>query len=209
MILRHCRTMPSGYATPACAWPWMTSVPAWPASRRWPGWRRISSRLTAASWSRSTAGPTRRPSSMHSRTSPGTCASASSPRVSKLWKNSRPSWTQTCPGARASFSVSPGLRGQGPLPFLTQLQRTEGQDRADDGGDPHADDHLGFLQSTQFEVVVEGGHAKDALAAAQLETAHLKDDASGFHHEEPARDDQQQLLLDDHSHGAQRSAQPQ
>src|SRR6476620_4010150 len=67
----------------------------------------------------------------------------------------------------------------------SQLHRGEAQQREDEGHDPETDHHLGFLPAAELEVVVERGHAEDALAA-QLEGEDLQDDGEGLDDEHAA-----------------------
>ena len=60
----------------------------------------------------------------------------------------------------------------------------------------------------QLEVVVQRRHAKHALAR-QLERRHLHDHRERFEHEHAADEHQQQFLLDQDGHGAERAAKRQ
>src|ERR1700733_6342642 len=92
---------------------------------------------------------------------------------------------------------------------LSQLQCSECKECKHQRENPEARDHFRLRPPQQFEVMVQGRHAEDALAAAQLVAAHLQDDRHRLEIKDPADERQQQLLLDDHSDRGQRAAQRQ
>src|SRR3990172_3068026 len=87
-----------------------------------------------------------------------------------------------------------------------QLQRAQGKQREDQGGDPKTDDDLRLFPPHELEVVVERRHAEDALAG-QLERPHLQDHRERFENKHAADEEKQNLLLDDDGHGAEGAAQ--
>src|SRR6266849_3853958 len=89
---------------------------------------------------------------------------------------------------------------------LPQLQRRQRKQRKNQRGDPKPHDHFRFAPTQQFEMVMDGRHAEDALTA-QLERAHLQNHRNGFQHKNAANEEQQNLLLDDYSDHAERPAQ--
>src|ERR1700731_156662 len=91
---------------------------------------------------------------------------------------------------------------------LPQLQRRQRKQRKNQRGDPKPHDHFRFAPTEQFEMVVDGRHAEDALAA-QFERAHLQNHGKCFNNEDTADEKEQDFLLDDHCDGSQRSAQRQ
>src|ERR1700730_13976624 len=89
---------------------------------------------------------------------------------------------------------------------LPQLQRRQREQRKNQRGDPKSHDHFRFAPTEQFEMVMDGRHSKNALAA-QLERAHLQNHRNGFQHKNAANEEQQNLLLDDDRNHAERPAQ--
>src|SRR5437660_3141794 len=91
---------------------------------------------------------------------------------------------------------------------LPQLQRRQRKQRKNQRGDPKPHDHLRFAPTEQFEMMMNGRHAEDALAA-QFERAHLQNHGKRFDDEDTADEKEQDFLLDDDRGGAQGSAQRQ
>jgi hypothetical protein len=60
--------------------------------------------------------------------------------------------------------------------MLSELQGAQGKQPEDNGNNPKPHDDLGLGPALQFEMMVNGGHAKDAMTVRDLEIAHLKDD---------------------------------
>src|ERR1044071_9254399 len=87
-----------------------------------------------------------------------------------------------------------------------QLQRRQAEQRKDDSHDQKARDHLRLAPSDQLEVMVDRGHLEHALTC-ELEGSNLDDDGQRFDDEHAADDGEQQLLLDQDSDGAERSAE--
>src|SRR5512142_391380 len=85
------------------------------------------------------------------------------------------------------------------------LERAHGEKRQDDGDDPEADDDLRLGPALELEVVVDRGHAEDALAR-RLVREHLEDDRQRLHHEDPADQHEHDLLLDHDGDRAERGA---
>src|SRR5262249_22307164 len=79
------------------------------------------------------------------------------------------------------------------------------EQRKNQRGNPEAHDHLGFAPAQQFEMVMNRGHAEDALPS-QLERKHLQDDGERFHDKDAHNEEQQNFLLDDDGDGSERSA---
>src|SRR5216684_7783051 len=120
-----------------------------------------------------------------------------------FWPAPQPA--RACPATQtdsAFLSVRPFERTT-PLP---QLQRRQRKQRKNQRGDPKPHDHLRFAPTKQFEMVMNGGHPKNALAA-QFERAHLQNHRDGFQHKNAANEEQQNLLLDDDRNHAERPAQ--
>src|SRR5271157_5208372 len=92
--------------------------------------------------------------------------------------------------------------------WLAQLQRGESKECKHQGGDPETHNHLGLTPAQQFEMVVNRRHLENALLA-KLVGAHLEDLRQRLNHENAPDKWQQQLLLDDDSHGADRSPEGQ
>src|SRR6266478_6125221 len=91
---------------------------------------------------------------------------------------------------------------------LPQLQRRQRKQRKNQRGDPKPHDHFRFAPTEQFEMMMNGRHAEDALAA-QFEGAHLQNHGKRFNDEDTADEKEQDFLLDDDRDGAQCSAQRQ
>src|SRR5437016_9078094 len=68
---------------------------------------------------------------------------------------------------------------------LPQLQRRQRKQRKDQRRYPKSHDYFRFAPAQQLEMVVNGRHAEDALAA-QLERTHLKNHGESFDHENAA-----------------------
>src|SRR6267143_1084726 len=98
-----------------------------------------------------------------------------------------------------------GIFAEMPFP-LPQLQRRQRKQRKNQRGDPKPHDHFRFAPTEQFEMVMDGRHPENALAA-QLERAHLQNHRNGFQHKNAANEEQQNLLLDDDRDHAERPAQ--
>src|SRR5882762_604808 len=131
-------------------------------------------------------------------------------RKRALWP--LPSWpvprpARACPATQTDspFRSRETLNRNASLPQLQCRQRKQGKNQR---GDPKPHDHFRFAPTEQFEMVMDGGHAKDALAA-QLERTHLQNHGKRFDYEDPADEKEQDFLLDDNGDGAQRSAQRQ
>src|SRR6266478_1318979 len=91
---------------------------------------------------------------------------------------------------------------------LPQLQCRQRKQRKNQRGDPKPHDHFRFAPTEQFEMMMNGRHAEDALAA-QFEGAHLQNHGKCFNNEDTADEKEQDFLLDDDRDGAQCSAQRQ
>src|SRR5260370_9093732 len=89
---------------------------------------------------------------------------------------------------------------------LPQFQRRQSKQRKNQRSDPKPHDHFRFAPAEQFEMVMNGRHAEDALAA-QFERAHLQTPRNGFQYKNAADEKQQNLLLDNDGDHAQRPAQ--
>src|SRR5229473_8086904 len=89
---------------------------------------------------------------------------------------------------------------------LPQLQRSQRKQGEYQRRNPKPHDHFRFAPTKQFEMVVNGRHAENALTA-QLERAYLQNHGNGFQHKYTANEKQQNLLLDDDRNHAQRPAQ--
>src|SRR5260370_33388172 len=88
---------------------------------------------------------------------------------------------------------------------LSQLQRRQSKQRKNQRGDPKPHDYFRFAPTEQFEMVMNGRHAEDALAA-QFERAHLQNHRNGFQYKNAANEEQQNLLLDNDRDHAERPA---
>src|SRR5687768_13570862 len=89
-----------------------------------------------------------------------------------------------------------------------QLQRGQAEQREQNRDDDEARDHLGLAPPDQLAVVVERSHAEHA-APGHLEPADLDDDRQRLEHPDAADYHEQQFLLDQHGHRADRAAEPQ
>src|SRR6266566_6541796 len=89
---------------------------------------------------------------------------------------------------------------------LPQLQRRQRKQRKNQRGDPKPHDHFRFAPTEQFEMMMNGRHAEDALAA-QFERAHLQNHRNSFQYKNAADEKQQDLLLDNDRNHAERPAQ--
>src|SRR5207249_5151144 len=69
--------------------------------------------------------------------------------------------------------------------LLAELERREREQRAHHRDDPEADDDLRLGPAEELEVVMDGRHAEDALAA-ELEGDHLPDHGERLADEHPA-----------------------
>src|SRR5882762_9143365 len=134
-----------------------------------------------------------------SRSSPARRRRARWPHLS--WPVPRPA--RACPATQTNSASLP----QYPFP-LSQLQRRQRKQRKNQRGDPKPHDHFRFAPTEQFEMMMNGRHAEDALAA-QFEGAHLQNHGKRFDDEDTADEKEQDFLLDDDRNGAQRSAQRQ
>src|SRR6185503_18214849 len=117
-------------------------------------------------------------------------AGLSRPRGPRAGGGTPPPRSPTAPDPRPPLVSPPAPRRPHPFPVIPrplspQLQSGEAEQREDEGHDPEADDDLRLLPAHQLEVVVQGRHAEDALAA-QLEGGHLQDDGQGLDHEQAA-----------------------
>src|SRR5712692_7854095 len=92
--------------------------------------------------------------------------------------------------------------------FLPQFQRRQRKQRKNQRGDPKPHDHFRFAPTEQFEMVMDGRHAEDALAA-QFERTYLQNHGKSFNDEDTADEKEQDFLLDDDSDGAQCSSERQ
>src|SRR5690606_18177055 len=115
----------------------------------------------------------------------------------KQWRNgSAP--PLTLPSSLPVFFLCSWLPSQRPgRTVLPELDRRQGDGHEDGGDEPEADDDLLLGPAREVEVVVDRGALEDALALAELEVPHLHDDADGLEDEDPADDQQQELLPDD------------
>src|SRR5213076_2532381 len=86
--------------------------------------------------------------------------------------------------------------------LLAELQRREREQRAHHRDDPEADDDLRLGPAEELEVVMDGRHAEDALAA-ELEGDHLPDHRERLADEHPAHQHEHQLLAGDERHDAE------
>ena len=91
---------------------------------------------------------------------------------------------------------------------LAQLEGAQGDEAEKHRDEPEADDDLRLRPSLEFEVVVDGGHAKYPLAR-ELEARHLRDDAERLHQENPVDHGAQDLVLGEHSDSAEGATQRQ
>src|SRR6266852_6545360 len=89
---------------------------------------------------------------------------------------------------------------------LPQLQRRKREQRKDQRSYPKPHDYFRFAPTKQFEMVMNGRHAEDALAA-QLEGTYLQNHGKRLDHKDPANKEKQNLLLNDDRNHAQRPAQ--
>lgn len=87
-----------------------------------------------------------------------------------------------------------------------QLQGSEAKQREANGNDPETDDHLAFRPALFLEMVMDRRHQEDAPAGA-LEPEDLDDDRQGFHDEETADDDHDDLVLGGDCDGADQATQ--
>src|SRR6185503_5924810 len=94
-----------------------------------------------------------------------------------------------------------------PMPS-PQLQRRQTEQRKDDRRDQKTGDDLRLAPSDQLEVVMERRHLEHTFAG-ELEGGDLDDHRHPLEHEDAADDRQQQFLLDENGHGAERAAQGQ
>src|SRR5215467_10400343 len=102
-------------------------------------------------------------------------------------------------------SMAPGISLNDLLP---QCQSRKCEQRKNQSRDPKAHDHFGFAPTQQFKMVMNGGHAKNALAA-QLERTHLQNDRESLDDKNPAYKEQQNLLFDNDGYRTQRPSQRQ
>ena len=86
------------------------------------------------------------------------------------------------------------------------FKRPERDEREEDRDDPETDDDLRLRPSEELEVVVERRHPEDPLAR-ELERAHLEDHGDRLDDEEPADEDEEDLLLDEDGDGPERRAE--
>src|SRR6267378_2668829 len=91
---------------------------------------------------------------------------------------------------------------------LPQCQRCQRKQRKHQRRNPKSHNHFRFAPSQQLEMVMDGRHPEDALAA-QLERTHLQNHGKRFDDENSADKKEQDFLLDDDGDGAQSSAQRQ
>src|SRR5216684_5866053 len=96
----------------------------------------------------------------------------------------------------------------GTKPPLPQLQGRQRKQRKNQRGNPKPHDHFRFAPTEQFEMVVNGRHAENALAA-QFERTYLQNHGKRFNDEDTADEKEQDFLLDDDSDGAQCSSERQ
>src|SRR5687767_12509506 len=98
----------------------------------------------------------------------------------------------------------------------SQLERREGEERAEDAEDPEADDDLGLLPSLHLEVVVQrraqeypvrARVVEAVLHLAMLEDTPLDDHRGGFRDEDAADDQQQELGLEQDRDDPKRATQ--
>src|SRR6266481_1983677 len=87
-----------------------------------------------------------------------------------------------------------------------QLQRSQSKQGEHQRRNPKPHDDFRFAPTKQFEMVVNGLHAENALTA-QLERAHLQNYGKRFDHEHTANKKEQNFLLDDDGDGAERYTQ--
>src|SRR6266446_9980995 len=121
----------------------------------------------------------------------------------RSWPVPRP--VRACPATQtdsAPLSIKPFERSA-PLP---QFQRRQRKQRKNQRSDPEAHDHFRFAPTKQFEMMMDGRHAEDALAA-QLERAYLQNHGEGFQHKYAANKKQENLLLDDDCDHTERPAE--
>src|SRR5438445_9405465 len=78
--------------------------------------------------------------------------------------------------------------------LLPQLQRRQRKEREYQRSDPEPHDHFRFAPTQEFEMVMDGRHAENALAA-QLERTYLQDHRDGFQDKYAANKKQENLLL--------------
>src|SRR5204862_4537068 len=90
--------------------------------------------------------------------------------------------------------------------LLPQFQGRQREQRKHQRRNPEPHDHFRFAPAKQLEMMVDGRHAEDALAA-QLERAHLQNHRQGFQHKNSPNEEQQNLLLDDDGDHAEGPAQ--
>src|SRR5678815_4135408 len=100
----------------------------------------------------------------------------------------------------------PTTENASPPTSSPQLQRCQTEQRKNDRRDQKSRDDLRLAPSEQLEVVVQRCHLEHALAG-QLEGGDLDDHRHPLEHEDAADDRQQQFLLDENGHGAERAAQ--
>src|SRR5262245_52240253 len=100
----------------------------------------------------------------------------------------------------------PSTRTRRGSSMSAQLEGGERHQGAHDRDDPEADDDLRLGPAEQLEVVVNGRHAEDALAA-QLERDDLPDDRQRLHDEDEPDEQQDDLLPGDQRHGAEGGAE--
>src|SRR6266446_7443194 len=90
--------------------------------------------------------------------------------------------------------------------LLPQLQGRQCKQRKNQRCDPKPHDDFRFAPTQQLEMVMNGRHAKNALAA-QLERTHLQDHGERLDHENAANEKEKDFLLDDDGDHAQGPAQ--
>src|SRR4029077_10227006 len=89
--------------------------------------------------------------------------------------------------------------------LLPQLQRRQRKQRKNQRDNPEPHDDLRFAPPEQFEMVMNGRHAKNAFAA-QLERAHLQNHGKRLNYKHATNEKQQNLLLDDDRNYTERPA---
>src|SRR5688500_3643138 len=93
-------------------------------------------------------------------------------------------------------------------PLAAQLQGRQTHQREQNRQDPEPHDDLGLRPAGEREMVVQRRHAEDP-PAGELERGDLDDHRQRLEHEQPAHQDEQQLLLGQHRHRADGAADGQ
>ena len=88
----------------------------------------------------------------------------------------------------------------------SQFQRRQAEQREDDRDDQEAGDHLRLAPANQLEVVVERRHLEDARPVSLNEATWMITDSASITNTPPTIDEQD-FLLDEQRHGAERAAE--